>query len=197
MASYCVKKPVLADLDRFSPKWPRRSRSIDTIFNRVLKGPKIHIWCKFGDPSSKIWHIIAWTSLFLADFDRFDPKWPWRSRSISTIFNWGVKDPKIHIWCKFGDPSSKPRRVIARTSPFLSIWTVLAPNDLEGQGQSTPFSIGFWRVPWYTFGANMVSLAQNGDELSCGQARFSPIWTVLAPSDLEDQGQWTPFSIGF
>ena len=95
--------PFWADLDYFSPKWPWRSRSINTIFNRVLERPKIHIWYKFGDPSSKTWQVITRTSPFFADFDRFHPKWPWKSRSINTIFNTVLEGPKINIWCKFGD----------------------------------------------------------------------------------------------
>ena len=66
---------------------------------------------------------------------------------------------------------------MVRTSPF---WAVLTPNDLEGQGQSTPFSIGFWRVPRNTFGANLVILARKRDGLSCGQAavyRQTDGWT--------------------
>ena len=81
-----------------------------------------------------------------------------------------------------------------RTSCCVSLF---APNDLEGQSQSTLFSIGFWRVPRYTFGANLVILARKRDELSRSQARFGSIWTVLAPNDLEGQGQSSPFSIGF
>ena len=57
-----------------------------------------------------------------------------------------------------------------RTSPFLLILIVLTPNDLEGQGQSTPFSIRFWRVPRYTFGANLVILSRKRDELTWSQA---------------------------
>ena len=47
---------------------------------------------------------------------------------------------------------------------------VLTTNDLECQGPSTPFSIGFWRVPRYTFGADLVILARKRDELSWSQA---------------------------
>ena len=46
----------------------------------------------------------------------------------------------------------------------------MTPNDLEGHGQSAPLSIGFWRIPRYTFGANLVILAQKHNELSRGQA---------------------------
>ena len=77
---------------------------------------------------------------------------------------------------------------------FGLIWAVLTANDL--QGQSILFSIGYWGVPRYTFGANLVILAQKIDELFCGQDRFGSIWAVLTPNDLEDQGQSTP-SIGF
>ena len=72
---------------------------------------------------------------------------------------------------------------------------VLSSNGLEGHGEITPFSTGFWRVA--KFGANLVILAQKRDELLRGQARFWPIWAVLTPNDLEGQGQSTPFSIGF
>ena len=45
-------------------------------------------------------------------------KWPWRSRSMTSIFNtstsWG--NPKMHIWCKFLDSSSNPLQVIMQTS---------------------------------------------------------------------------------
>ena len=70
---YCAEKA------RFSliwvvltSKWPWRSRSIYTIFNRVLEGPMIHNWCKFGDPSSKAWHVLAPKSPFFANLDLFN-----------------------------------------------------------------------------------------------------------------------------
>ena len=43
-------------------------------------------------------------------------KWPWRSRSMPPIFNISCENPKMHIWCKFGDSSSNPLKVIAQTS---------------------------------------------------------------------------------
>ena len=30
-------------------------------------------------------------------------KWPWRSGSMPPIFNLSWENPKMHIWCKFGD----------------------------------------------------------------------------------------------
>ena len=42
--------------------------------------------------------------------------------------------------------------------------------DLEGQGQSPPKTIGTLTKVFYTYGPNLVILAQTGDELSRGQA---------------------------
>ena len=108
--------PFGAILDRFGHKWLWRSRSISMIFEMTRKGLKMHIWCKFGDPSSKRLWVFVRTSLFGAILYRFGPKWPWRSSSIDMIFERNRKCPKMHIWCKFGDPSSKRQWVIARTS---------------------------------------------------------------------------------
>ena len=99
-----------------SPKWPWRSRSIDPIFNRVLKGPKIHIPCENGDSRSNPWWVIAQTSSNLRKSVSLSPKWPWRSRSIDPIFNRVLKGPKIHIQCEYWVSRSNPWRVIAQTS---------------------------------------------------------------------------------
>ena len=43
-------------------------------------------------------------------------KWPWRSRSMTSISNNSRENTKMHIWCKFGDSSSNPLQVITQTS---------------------------------------------------------------------------------
>ena len=43
-------------------KWPRRSRSMTSIFNTRLKYPKMHVWCKFGYYSPNLWRVITRTS---------------------------------------------------------------------------------------------------------------------------------------
>ena len=111
-----------------SPKWPWRSRSIDPIFNRVLKGPKIHIQCENGDSRSNPWRVIAQTSSNLRKSVSLSPKWPWRSRSIDPIFNRVLKGPKIHIQCENGDSRSNPWRVIAQTSSNLRKSVSLSPK---------------------------------------------------------------------
>ena len=78
----------------------------------------------------------------------------------------------------------------------MPIWTFFSSNDLEGQSQLTPFSVGIRRAQRYKFGANpMTPIPQKRDELSRGQAHFKPILIVLTPNDLD--GQSTPLSIGF
>ena len=88
-------------------------------------------------------------------------------------------------------------RLMSIDQPVPEIWQCkhLTKNDLEGQGQSTPFSIGFWRVPRYTFCANLEILARILVELSRRHARFCENWSVKVQNDLEGQGQSTPFSI--
>ena len=46
--------------------------------------------------------------------------------------------------------------------------------DLEGQGQSTPKTIGILTKVFYTYGQNLVILAWTGNELSRGQTCW---WT--------------------
>ena len=68
------------------------------------------------------------------------------------------------------------------------------PN-LEGQGQWPPFSIPAERIPRCIFGVNLVILAQIHYKLSRRQATFPRILCQNGQNDLEDQGQWPPFSI--
>ena len=93
--------------------------SIDPIFNRVLKGPQIHILCENGVSRSNPWRVIALTSSNLRKSVSLSPKWPLRSKSIDPIFNRAMKGPKVHIWCGNGDSRSNPWRVIAQTSSNL------------------------------------------------------------------------------
>ena len=154
----------LRKLTRLSPKWPWRSRSINPIFNRALKGPKIHILCENGDSSLNPWRVMARTSSNLRKLTRLSPKWPWRSRSINPIFNRALEGPKIHILCEDGVSRSNPCRVIARTSIDLRTDDGRTDRRTDGgndntlrqnlpRGKNDP-------------GANYVIIAGTGDELS-------------------------------
>ena len=123
----------LQKLTRLSPKWPWRSRSIDPIFNRVLKGPKIHILCEDGDSRSNPCRVMAQTSSNLRKLTRLSPKWPWRSRSINPIFNRALEGPKIHILCEDGVARSNPCRVIVRTS--IDLRTDRQKDETDGRRQ--------------------------------------------------------------
>ena len=81
-----------------------------------------------------------------------------------------------------------------RQAPFCKNWSVKVQNDLEGQGQSRPFSKAALLVPRCTIGANLVILAETGDELSRRQGHFGARLSVKVPNDLEGQDQSRPFS---
>ena len=48
-------------------------------------------------------------------------KWPWRSRSMTPIFNTSRENPMTHLCCKVGDSNSNPLQVIMWTS-WISKW---------------------------------------------------------------------------
>ena len=57
-------------------------------------------------------------------------------------------------------------------APIGENWSVKVQNDLEDQGQSTPFPLGILRVPRYTFCAKMEILGRILDELSRGHRQI-------------------------
>ena len=78
--------------------------------------------------------------------------------------------PRYTFGANLGIPAHKYDELSRSQARFGWIWTILAPNDLEGQGQLAPFSTGFWGVPRYTFDAYLVTLARKREELSWSQA---------------------------
>ena len=125
-------------------------------------------------------------------------KWPWRSKPMTSIFNNSRENPKMHIWCKFGDSSSYPLHCdeLSRgQAEFLKILCQNGQNYLDGQGQWPLFSIPGENIPGSMFGTNLVILAQICDELSRGQAGFPTILSQNGQNDLEGQDQWSPFSM--
>ena len=93
-------------------------------------------------------------------------KWPWRSRSMTSIFNTGQENPKMHIWCKFADYSSNPLKVIVWKSWILSNSKAKWPKWPWRSRSMTPSSIQR-RI----YGENLVILAQMWDKLSCRQCK--------------------------
>ena len=77
--------------------------------------------CKFGDSSPHLWRVITQTSQFSWNSGSKWPKWPWRSRSMTSTSNTSRKNPRIHAWCKFGYSSWNLWRVIVLTRQ--SLWT--------------------------------------------------------------------------
>ena len=57
----------------------------------------------------------------------------------------------MHLTARFAGFSNNPSRVIESTSAFWPIWTVLAPDDLEDQGQVSPYALPSGNIPRYTY----------------------------------------------
>ena len=85
--------------------------------------------------------------------------------------------------------------LLSRQAKFPRFLSQNGQNALEGQGQWPPISIPGQSIPVCMFGANLVNLAPIYDELLHGQAKFPRILSHNGQNDLEDQGQWPPFSI--
>ena len=94
------------------PKWPLRSWLMTPLINTIQEYPMVHVWCKFSDSSPNLWWVIMQTRQISYNSELKWPKWPWRSMSMSPIFNSSWKYPMVHVWHKFGDSSSNLWRVI-------------------------------------------------------------------------------------
>ena len=99
------------------------------------------------------------------------PKWPWRSRSMTSI---SIPAESI-LGCTFGANLVILAQIYdelsCRQAEFPRILSQIGQNDLEGQGQWPLFSISTESISWCMFGANLVIPAQIYDELSCGQGK--------------------------
>ena len=165
--------PFSADFDHFWPKWPGRSRSNVTICNPIRELSKMHLTAKFGSPSYNPSKVIASTNPFSVDFESFWPKWPWRSRSNVTICNPVRELSKMHITAKFGSPSLAAilQKLLGVQACFRQILTVFGPNDLEGQGQMSPYAIPSENFSKYTYKPNLGILVTLFQKLLWVQAK--------------------------
>ena len=138
------------------------------IFNTSCENPKMHIWSKFGDYSSDPLKVIARTSRNFYNSESKLPKWPWRSRSMTSI---SIPDERVRE-CMFGANSVILAQIYGDIScgqgKFPRILSQIGKNDLEGHSQ-WPFSIPAVSVSWCMFSANLVIPARIFDELSWRQ----------------------------
>ena len=121
-----------------------------------------------------------------------ESKWPWRSRSMTRIFNNSREYPKMYAWLKLVIPVQICDELLCGQVQFPKN---LSQNDLEGQGQWLPFSIPAESIQWCMFGAKLVILAHICDKLLCGQAKVygrTDGWTDTgynkAPSAFQAKG---------
>ena len=64
--------------------------------------------------------------------------------------------------------------------------------DREGQGQSSPKTIGILAKMFYTSGPNLVILAWMGEKLWCGQAQNGVNFDFRVEFGLDGYGRLTP-----
>ena len=126
-------------------------------FQYQLQDAKMHIWCKFGDSSSK--SESKW------------PKWPWRSRSTTSIFNISWEYPMMHVWCKFGDSNSNLWRVIARTNESLQ--TDGTDGRTDAGNDNTPSA---WKA---------LGLKKMGWSYCADKPKFLEVWVKMAKMTLK------------
>ena len=121
-------------------------------------------------------------------------KWPWKSRSITPIFNTSCGNSKMHAWCKFGDCSSNPLQVITWTNRiYKSKW----PKWPWRSRSITPFSIPAKNIPeracfvqiWWLYLKSITSYLAE-------KPNFLEFCVKLAKKNyLEGKAQWPPFSM--
>ena len=73
----------------------------------------------------------------------------------------------MHLWSKFGNPDFNQWWLIVQTNSQTQNgvnFDFEVKFDLEGQGQSSPKTIGALTEVFYTYGPNLVILAWTGDE---------------------------------
>ena len=83
-------------------------------------------------------------------------------------------------------------KLLCGQAHFGARLSVKVPNDLEGHGPLTPFTIPSKSFPSYISVPNLVTLGQICHELSSEQAHFGVRLSVKVPNDLEGQGQSYP-----
>ena len=54
--------PISKNSESKWPKWLWGPRSMTPIFNTSKEYPRMHVWCKLGDSSPRLWRGITWTS---------------------------------------------------------------------------------------------------------------------------------------
>ena len=152
-------------------KWSSRSRSMTLIFYTTESIPRCILGAYFVI-LAQIIQVIVWTSQIYWNFEPKSPKWPWRSWSMTPIFNTRWEYPRMHVWCKFGDTSPNLWWVIMRTSQIYYNSETKGPNR-PWRSRSVTF---FFDTSRSMFGSNLVIPAQICEELSCGEDKVCG-WT--------------------
>ena len=136
--------------------------------------------------------------------NRFEIENETRWSSTNPKIDRDLNSAKVHLWSKFWNPDYDPWWRMARTNSQAQTgvnFDFEVKFNLEGQGQSTPKTIGILTKVFYTYGPNLVILAWTGNELSRGQTwwRTDGLTNVLTDGRTDagnDNTRWPKLASG-
>ena len=118
-----------------------------SIFNTNLEYPRRHVWCKFSDSSPTLRQVIAQTSQISYNSESKWPKWPWRSRSMTSIFITNLEYPMMHLcWFQLKSVTSYPADKVKFMDGQTQATTI--PLRPERQGVKNKMFNVFWLQPY-------------------------------------------------
>ena len=85
--------------------------------------------------------------------------WPWRSRSMTPIFNTSWENPKMYFGANLVILNQIHCKLLHGKAKYPRILSQNGQNDLQRYGQWPQFSIPTKSTPGYMFGANLVITA--------------------------------------
>ena len=107
---------------------------------------------------------------------------PWRLSSMTSIFNTSWENPKMHIWCEFGDSSSNPNKSKLPKWPWMSRSLTSVFNTSQEYSRMHV---------WCKFGDYILNLRR----FIMRTSRISRILSQNNQNDVVGHGQWPPFLI--
>ena len=122
--------------------------------------------------------------------------WPWRSRSMTPIFNTSWENPKMYIWFRFGDSSWNLLQVTMQTNQISWNSESKWPKSPWGSRSMTFIFNTSWEYPRMPVLCKFVDYSPNPWQVIVRKKNVFPkILSENGQNDLEGQGQWPSFSI--
>ena len=112
---------------------------MNSFFKTTWENPKIHIWCKLGDYSSNELQVIPQARHISKNSESKWPKWPWRSRTVSPIFNTSQEYHRMYVWCKFGELAQIFDELMRGQTEFHRILSQKGQKDRRSRSMTSIF----------------------------------------------------------